>query len=190
MFHAEQEKYLTCDEYRNKQYVFIRSTARLSATAATSSKALWEVELVKKDPCRGGSAKWMNLFRFKHLATGCYLTVEPEDYLSQELKIDNQPMSHLKLIREEESENVREPLPTILSVTNCVSNGAIFELDETTITSKDSLIPVNSYVRLKNWQSDMWVHSTSIPIDTDEEKPIMCKLVCSKVKEDKEAFQV
>lgn len=129
LFHAEQEKYLTCDDYKSKQYVFIRSTARLSATAATSSKALWEVELVKKDPCRGGSSRWSNAFRFKHLASGNYLSAEVDKDPTDD------PMRN-KLRGEPEDE-----VYSLTSVLQGYDSQSVFELDPTTITHHDAAVP-------------------------------------------------
>jgi inositol 1,4,5-triphosphate receptor type 3 len=75
-------------------------------------------------------------------------------------------------------------------IQNGNSNSTIFELDETTITSRDLPVPPNSYVRLKHTETDTWLHSTLIAIDKEEEKPIMWKIESGKIKEDKEAFQI
>ncbi|KAK2568121.1 Inositol 1 [Acropora cervicornis] len=157
LFHAEQEKFLTCDDYQKKSYVFLRTTARQTATSATSSKALWEVEVVQHDPCRGGAGHWNGLFRFKHLATGDYLAAEADD--------------------DPTKDTTRQKLK---------GNGGVCHL----VPVPHGNDVASSYVRLRHLCTSTWVHSTSIPIDKSEEKPVMQKIGTASMKEDKEAFAI
>ncbi|KAH3893900.1 hypothetical protein DPMN_018052, partial [Dreissena polymorpha] len=179
MFHAEEQKFLTADEYKKQLHVFLRTTARSVVTSATSSKALWEIEVVQHDPCRGGAGHWNSLFRFKHLASGAYLAAE----------IDNDPTEDPTRNKLRGTSQVY----CLVSVPHGHDIATLWELDPTTMTRTDTLVPRNSYVRLHHLCTSTWVHATSaLAIDKDKEddRPCMNKVGCAQIKEDKEAFNI
>lgn len=149
---------------------------------------------MQHDPCRGGAGHWNCLFRFKHLATGHYLAAEidtdtTEDSMRAKLRsASDSSWFFTKYLRVFNgvifsglADGTRGPVYHLVSVPHSNEISSLFELDPTTLTRCDSLVPQSSYVRLHHLCTNSWVHSTSIPIDKDEEKPVMSKVKHSQL---------
>ena len=179
LFHTEQEKFLTCDDYCKKEIVFLRTTARASAHQATSPKALWEVEVIDTDPCRGGAGTWSILYRFKHLATGTYLAANPITNIKDD-----------KLLKRVEKSNISHHL---IVTRNTKDIHTVFELEQAALIEEgQDFVPSQSYVRIKHLCSDTWLQATNHAIDYNhrDQRPTMMLIGTSDTKEDKEAFKI
>lgn len=180
LFHTDQEKFLTMDTYNNDdtQHVFLRSTDRAKATSATSSKALWEVEVIHNDPCRASLARWNSLIRLKHLATERFLAAEQDD--------DSTPDQMREKLRQKSA-----PVYKLMSIEYSYDFSTLFEFDSTTMNvNVDDFIPIHSNITLKHHPTGTYVHSTNIYIDKDKKKSCMAKVGCAQNKGVNEVFGV
>ncbi|CAJ0918564.1 unnamed protein product, partial [Mesorhabditis belari] len=206
LFHADQQTFLTLDTVEEKgvamdDVVFLRMTNRPSAADATSSRALWEIQVQQKDAFRGGSAKWREQYRFKHLATDMYLTVIPLSHMKKE-PMDRR-MSLAKTKTKEllvpPSNILDEPNPTNQFVLAPISSEfpeadpkLLFRLEASTIT-KNTDVPTKSFVRLYHPKTSTYIHSTNpndkanLYFQSKVEKGWV-RVLCENHRIDKETF--
>ncbi|KAI6200598.1 Inositol 1,4,5-trisphosphate receptor [Aphelenchoides besseyi] len=205
LFHADQQTFLTLDENPKSKsdVVFLRMTNRPSATDATSSRALWEIQVHNKEMAyRGGAATWRRQIRFKHLATDLYLTAVPTSTL---VNHDSRRASTLRPSVVELSLPVLGSLDAgddgySLILVPKESNDPtrdeelLFLLDPCAKTlTKESRVPINSFVRLQHMATGTWVHTTDPTLKQNlyhfnKNEKGWVKVVCEDMKIDKEAF--
>ncbi|EGT46599.1 hypothetical protein CAEBREN_30230 [Caenorhabditis brenneri] len=222
LFHADQQTFLTLDTIPKtnpaKDVVFLRMTNRPSAADATSSRALWEVQVVQTNAYRGGTAKWNKTYRFKHLASDMYLTVEASQVqvkpavngrppllsaLSQKsrpmLERTNNPMASMYsdgpngvLNDSPDGPNVYFLSPTKSDFPESNEN-LLFQLDPSTFMKSNKDVPRRSYVRLLHQSTDTWVHATNATEKqnlhfSNKNEKGWVKVICETNRVDKETF--
>lgn len=202
LFHADQQTFLTLDENPKTRHdvVFLRMTNRSSATDATSSRALWEIQVHNKEMAyRGGAATWRRQIRFKHLATDLYLAAVP---ISQAQAIDKRRASALRdqlsMYSSFESKGEEEPYILVPKESDDpnLDKDILFFLDPCAKTStKEARVPINSFVRLQHMDSGRWLHTTDPAVKTNlyhssKNEKGWVKVICEHTKIDKEAFSL
>uniref|UniRef100_A0A1I7UCK7 Inositol 1,4,5-trisphosphate receptor n=1 Tax=Caenorhabditis tropicalis TaxID=1561998 RepID=A0A1I7UCK7_9PELO len=216
LFHADQQTFLTLDTIPKttppKDVVFLRMTNRPSAADATSSRALWEVQVVQTASYRGGTAKWNKTYRFKHLASDMYLTVEASQMqvkpaangrrASLIYSKTSNPMANMYFdspngATTESSETSNGSNVFFLSPTKSdfpeSDPKLLFQLDPSTFMKSNKDVPRHSYVRLLHQNTDTWVHATNasekqnLHFSNKNEKGWV-KVICETNRVDKETF--
>ncbi|XP_015786315.1 inositol 1,4,5-trisphosphate receptor type 1-like isoform X2 [Tetranychus urticae] len=181
LFHSESARYLTLDDLEEtgnngkkvvSQKVFLRYTARTEATSATSSKALWEVEIRQGEVPRGGLAHWDSTIRFKHLSTGKYLGLAPDPTAEPD---SNQ---------------------WYLVPSSTYDDKIEFRLHPTREVNIGDCVPHKSFVRIHNQPTRTWLHHTNDFFDENQKKEkeqvvlYMSKVIAKQKNGNKEVFQI
>ncbi|PAV80527.1 hypothetical protein WR25_22907 [Diploscapter pachys] len=183
LFHADQQTFLTLDAIPKsiplQDVVFLRMTNRPSAADATSSRALWEVQVVQKDAYRGGSAKWRETFRFKHLATDMYLTVQKANQLAKPATNGRRasllhtktkdsylqpPTNYYGENMEGHDEHIDAGYYFLVPIKSDFpesDKSLLFSLDPSIITKNNKEVAARSFVRLQHEATGYWVHATN-----------------------------
>ena len=162
MFHGDESKFLSASTSitdRHTSDVYLRVSARAAKTTATSSNALWEVDMVSDNPTYGGVGTWCSRFRFKHLSSEKYLAMAVDD----DLTFDPQRFN-LRVGTDTSDFSACFHL-VLVSDRNDPTN--IWAMTPTTHGVEDPQQGVNNdaWIRLYNEQYSSWVHSTNIAID-------------------------
>lgn len=181
LFHTESSRYLTLDDLEEdvgnekhvSEKVFLRCSARQEAASATSSKALWEVEIRMGDIPRGGLAKWSTSLSLKHLSTGKYLALQ-EDPDGPQDSGEKQYYLVASSVHDKFCE---------------------FKLDPTKAVSCHDNIPHKSPVRIYNESTFTWLKHTNIFFDankpTKKDSPrCMSKVIATGKQENREVFKI
>ncbi|KAL3982635.1 RIH domain family protein [Acanthocheilonema viteae] len=195
LFHAEQQTFLTLDTIpkTNKDAVFLRLTNRQSAADATSSRALWEIQVVQTDSYRGAAASWLKEFRFKHLTTDMYLSVERMQFNKAENASIGAMQSSSANMEAECCDDEQYHLVPKHSERPETDESLLFVLDPCTFTKMDARILQRTYVRLWHVCTNTWIYTT----DPTEKQNLYhfsknekgwIKVVSGKFKIDKETF--
>ncbi|PAV87625.1 hypothetical protein WR25_26593 isoform A [Diploscapter pachys] len=183
LFHADQQTFLTLDAIPKsiplQDVVFLRMTNRPSAADATSSRALWEVQVVQKDAYRGGSAKWRETFRFKHLATDMYLTVQKASQLAKPATNGRRasllhtktkdsylqpPTNYYGENMESHDEHIDAGYYFLVPIKSDFpesDKNLLFSLDPSIITKNNKEVAARSFVRLQHEATGYWIHATN-----------------------------
>ena len=181
-FHASEAKFLLGDKNKEKDrcehLVFLRVTARANKQSATSSNALWEVEVVNTVPSYGGVACWNSYYRFKHLATSLYLAqAETAGSTDQTAGNHDPARSYQAVLRP-----------------NRMDPATVWEIDSAqSVAGESECVPQDAWIHLKNVKYGVWAHSTAIKLDAlknglPNKKSEQMKLGANLVRGDNEVF--
>eukprot|EP01135_Chromosphaera_perkinsii_P005608 Nk52_evm22s355 gene=Nk52_evmTU22s355 len=174
LFHTEQEKYLMNLPVGGMYSVCLQTTRQTDVKIMPSSKFFWEVEVVDEVDA-DGNARFRNLFRFRHSGTGLYLKGEIEKKPKAGRRMSSEPtdsyelqssLSHLR-----KSPSVSRFHTVALFLTDEREDEAtLFCLDPVDVREPDSVVLVNSYVRIRHYLSSFYLHSTNAPVSSTNAK--------------------
>lgn len=153
LFHKECEGYLTkevVDDDLKEDRVFLEIIRGEDKSKRKNSNSLWMVE--KKETTRGGMATYDNLYRFRHLATGYYLTAYVEGYEAR--KKDNKTVSNyahkFENIMKGGGEELRCKLTAIKDNMSSATLFAIHPFTRLRNESNENAIEVDQYICLRH----------------------------------------